>query len=360
MAAKAEGVYYPPQGRAVHVMTNQDAGNAVTVFDRAADGTLTETGTVPTGGLGAGGTSPADPLTSQGALILGKDGRFLFAVDAGSNEVSVLAVDGTGLTPVDRVSSGGVRPVSLTVHEHLLYVLNSTDETITGFTVDAHGKLSALAGSTQQLIGGDSPADPAQVGFTPDGSCLVVTEKGTDVIDVFPVDEEGRACPPVLNESSGPVPFGFTFAGVDLLIVSEASGATSSYRVAKDGTLEVVSGSVSTTQQASCWVVTNSTVDPRYAYTSNTGSGSVSGYRIGSDGALSLLDPDGRTAVTGDSSSSFPVDSTVSSDDQFLYVLTGGLSELTVSGFRIEPDGSLTAVPGAGGLPLGTQGIAAS
>ncbi|MGI9004054.1 MAG: lactonase family protein [Pseudonocardia sp.] len=357
MAAEAESMYYP-QGRAVYVMTNQDVGNAVTVFDRAADGTLTPAGTVPTGGLGAGGTSPADPLGSQGALILGKDGRFLFAVDAGSNEVSVLAVDGTGLTPVDRVSSGGVRPVSLTLHDHLLYVLNSTDETIAGFTVDADGKLSALAGSTQSLIGGDNPAAPAQVGFTPGGSHLVVTEKGTDVIDVFPVDEAGRACPPVRNDSSGPVPFGFTFAGADLLIVSEASGATSSYRVVKDGTLEVISGSVSSTQQATCWVVTNSTVDPRYAYTSNTGSGSISGYRIDPDGALSLLDPDGRTAVTGDSS--LPVDNTVSSDDQFLYVLTGGFSELTISGFRIESDGSLTAVPGAGGLPLGTQGIAAN
>ncbi|MGH4021800.1 MAG: lactonase family protein [Pseudonocardiaceae bacterium] len=339
-------------------MTNGDRGNAVAVFNRAPDGTLTAAGTCPTGGLGTGGAEiPVDPLGSQGALILSKDGRFLFAVNAGSDEVSVLAVEGEGLTLVDKVPSGGVRPVGLTVHGHLLYVLNSTDGTITGFTVDAQGKLSALAGSTQPLIGG-SGAVPGQVAFAPDGNLLVVTEKATDVIDVFVVDEHGCTGPPVRNNSNGATPFGFTFAGEDLLIVSEASGATSSYRVAPKGTLQVVSGSVSTTQIASCWVTTNSNADPRYAYVTNTGSGSISGYRIEDDGTLCLSDEDGRTGVTGDPS--FPIDITASGDGRFLHVLTGRPDDFTVVGFRIEPDGSLTSISGAGELPLGTQGIAAS
>lgn len=357
-AMATEAAYHKGGSGVVYAMTNGDTGNAVAVFNRGPDGALTAAGTCPTGGLGTGGAeTPVDPLGSQGALILSKDERFLFAVNAGSDEVSVLAVEGEGLTLVDKVPSGGVRPVSLTVHKHLLYVLSSTDGTITGFTVDAQGKLSALAGSTQPLIGG-SDAAPAQVAFTPDGNLLVVTEKATDVIDVFVVDEHGCAGPPVRNDSNGATPFGFMFAGEDILIVSEASGATSSYRVAPKGALQVVSGSVSTTQIASCWVAINSNAYPRYAYVSNTGSGSISGYRIEGDGTLCLLDEDGRTGVTG----GFPIDMTASGDGQFLYVLTGRgrPDDFTVSGFRIESDGSLTSISGAGELPLGAQGIAAS
>src|SRR5205085_5060050 len=120
----------------VYVMSNQDTGNSVTVFDRAADGGLTRMGTFPTGGLGAGNSidpgAQSDPLGSQGSLGISEDRRFLFAVDAGSNEVSVLAIEGKKLVSVDRVPSGGIRPVSVTVHKHLLYVVNSTDGTITG------------------------------------------------------------------------------------------------------------------------------------------------------------------------------------------------------------------------------------
>lgn len=106
---------------AVYVLTNQPT-NAVAVFDRAPDGTLTFVGTFATGGSGnpvaQPGDPPTDPLASQGALILSDNNQFLFAVNAGSNEISVLAIGKDALTLVDKVSSGGVRPISLTVHEN--------------------------------------------------------------------------------------------------------------------------------------------------------------------------------------------------------------------------------------------------
>jgi 6-phosphogluconolactonase len=355
---------------AVYVMTNQDTGNAVTVLERAADGGLTQIETFPTGGLGNGNATSAanalDPLTSQGSLILSDDHRFLFAVNAGSNEVSVLAIEGNKLIPVDRVPSEGTLPVSVTVHNNLLYVLNRIGSTITGFTVGTGGKLSALAGSTQSLIRGEN-GNPTQIRFTPAGTQLVVTELANNLIEVLTIDEYGRAGPPVANQSSGPGPFGFTFAK-DLLIVSEfTSNAASSYRVTKDSTLQVVSGSVPTTEQGACWVVTNSTTDPRYAYVSNVDSGSISGYRIDGTGVLSLLDPDGQAGVTVDSRGA--IDSAVSGDGRFLYVLTGGFSlasempdvsaEMSITSFRIEADGSLTTIPGPDEFPPGTQGIAA-
>src|SRR5215212_6128496 len=131
---------------AVYVLTNQATNNAVAAYSRAADGTLTLAGMFPTGGGGDPvadpGDPPTDPLASHGALILSGNNQLLFAVNAGSNEISVLAVGQKGLTLVDKVSSGGVRPISLTLNGNFLYVLNEKGTpNITGFTVGNKGKL---------------------------------------------------------------------------------------------------------------------------------------------------------------------------------------------------------------------------
>jgi 6-phosphogluconolactonase len=345
---------------AVYVMTNQVA-NAVAVFKRAPDGTLTPAGMFSTGGSGnpvaQPGDPPTDPLASQGSLILSEDNDFLFAVNAGSNEISVLAIGKDGLTLVDKVASGGIRPISLTVHENLLYVLNEGGTpNITGFTVSDEGELSPLAGSTRPLAGG-SAADPAQVNFSPDGELLTVTEKATNLIDTYTVGADGLATGPTANPSNGMTPFGFSFDNREHLIVSEAfggapnQGAVSSYSVSASGTLSVVSGSVPDFQTAACWIViTNS---GRYAYTTNTGSGSVSSYRLGSGGTLSLLDS--VAASTG--SSSAPIDMALNNSSRYLYVHAAGLQ--AVAAFRVETDGSLTPISVTGGLPFGAQGIAA-
>ncbi|MGH8895574.1 MAG: lactonase family protein [Egibacteraceae bacterium] len=341
---------------AVYALTNQATGNAVTAFNRAADGTLTMAGTFLTGGFGNGRAGLVDPLGSQDSLILSADNRFLFAVNALSDEISVLAVEQDRLTLVDVVASGGRQPISLALHSNLLYVLNSGAGTITGFTLDTDGKLTPLSGSTQTLSGGISGAS-AQVGFTPDGNLLVVTEKVAATIATFAVDEGGLAGPPMPNPSNGESPFGFVIARNDLLIVSEAmlstpAGATSSYRINGSGKLDVISESVSTNQIGACWAVVNDKANPSYAYVSNSGSAAICGYAIGDDGTLSLLDADGRTATTG----AFPVDIAVAAG-QFLYTLVEGPG--TVEGFRIESDGSLAPVGVVGGLPGGSEGLTA-
>src|SRR6266571_5582596 len=102
---------------AVYTLMNLTSGNAVAVFDRAADGTLTAAGTIATGGTGTGGG-----LGSQGAVALSDDGRRLFALNAGSNDVSVFSVGPTGLSLASQTASGGTLPISLTVHGNVLYV----------------------------------------------------------------------------------------------------------------------------------------------------------------------------------------------------------------------------------------------
>src|SRR5947208_9103939 len=212
---------------AVYVLTNQ-VQNAVAVFSRTTDGHLTAAGQFPTGGAGdpvaIPPDPPVDPLASQGALVFGPGNQFLFAVNAGSNEVSVFRVGRSRLDLLDVVDSGGVRPISLTVYENLLYVLNEGGTpNITGFTVGEDGTPTPLAGSTQPLIGGTGD-DPAEVSFNTDGTLLIVTEKLGNRLDTYIVDQNGLPSAPIANASSGMTPFGFNFNNDDFLVVSEAFG----------------------------------------------------------------------------------------------------------------------------------------
>ncbi len=329
--------------RAVYTLTNQVAGNAVAVFNRAADGTLSAAGTVATGGTGTGAG-----LGSQGAVALSDDGRWLFAVNAGSNDVSVLRVRRSGLSLASRTPSSGTLPISLTVRENVLYVLNAGGAgNITGFTVGESGELDAIAGSTRSLSG--SGVGPAQVSFSPDGRSLLVTEKNTKLIDVYSVGRDGVAGARASVTSAGMTPFGFAFGRHDELFVSEASGSASSYELGRRGGLTVVSSAVLTHQGAPCWLVV--TGDGGFAYTANAQGGSISGFAIARGGSISLLDADGATALVGPGAT----DLALSGGSPYLYDLVRS----NVLAFRIQADGQLAPLGQAGGLPAGAVGLAA-
>jgi len=338
---------------AVYTLSNSAAGNAVLAFNRAPDGTLTAAGAYPTGGLGTGGE-----LGSQGALVLSQDGRFLLAVNAGSDDVSVMRVQPSSLELVATVPSGGDQPTSVTVHQQLVYVLNAGGAgSVTGFRLGRGGALSPIAGSTRPLS--TAAAAPAQVEFSPNGRVLVVTERATNVISTYLVGSDGLVAGPHVNPSAGATPFGFAFDNAGRLLVSEAFGgaadasASSSYALHDDGTLTLLSGSVPTTETAACWlVVTNS---GRFAYVTNTGSGSVSGYGIETDGRLTLLDADGRTGETG--AGSAPIDAAFDVASRFLYTLNVGNG--SISAFAVRADGALGTLAGVAGLPAGAVGLAA-
>jgi 6-phosphogluconolactonase len=339
-------------GGAVYVMTNAPT-NAVLAYDRRSDGTLSEPESFATGGEGTGAG-----LGSQGALVLTDDGRWLLAVNAASDELSVFLVTSKGLYLTDRMATGGDMPISVTEHRGVVYVLNAGGEGgIAGFRLFPWGKLWPIHGSKQPLSGPGS--GPAQVEFTPGGDFLVVTEKATNSILTYAVNWRGAASGPRVQSSAGQTPFGFAFAGRDLLIVSEAFGgatdasATSSYDLARHGSLRTISASAGTTETAACWTVVSK--NGKFAYVTNTGSGTVTGYEIGRHGRLTLLDADGVTGVTGAGSS--PSDVDFSANGRFLYVLNGGNG--TISGFAWTSDGGLEPVGGAAGLPAGTVGMAA-
>lgn len=337
---------------AVYTMSNAASGNEVLIYERRKTGALKSAGAVATGGLGTGGG-----LGNQGGLILDPANRWLFAVNAASDDVSVFAVEEDGLSLVDVEFSNGVRPVSLTVHDDLLYVLNAGSDEITGFRVGADGSLAPLPGSTRPLSGAST--GPAQVQFNTDGNVLVVTEKATNRIVTFTVDADGYASGPMVHDSVGATPFGFAFGKRDILLVSEAAGgaedasSVSSYRVSGDGGLDVIEGGVATTETAACWVVVSS--DGRFAYTTNTGSGSLSGYRVGFGGELSLLRRNGVSGRTGRDSG--PIDMALSNDARNLYTLNAG--NHSISAFRLGARGQLERLRSQKGLPPGANGLAA-
>jgi 6-phosphogluconolactonase (cycloisomerase 2 family) len=337
---------------AAYVMTNAASGNAILVFNRSANGALSPAGSYSTGGLGLGAG-----LGSQGALVLSQNQRWLFAVNAGSNEISVFAVAANGLRLIDTVASGGERPISLTTHGDLLYVLHDGGAgNITGFAVSNRGPLSPLAGSTRPLSNGGVGASPdaAQVSFSPNGRSLVVTEKSTNLILTYAIGQDGLASAPTAHPSAGATPFGFAFSNQRTVIVSEAFGgapdasAASSYNL-HGSSLQLVTASAPTHQTAACWVaVTN---DGKYAYTTNTGSGSVSSYAVSPAGQLTLLDS--QAGLTGAGTS--PIDADFNQDGQFLYVVTGGTPQ--VAFFHAQSDGELTSL-GSVALPAGALGLA--
>jgi 6-phosphogluconolactonase len=352
-AVFAEGTQDEEAVGAVYTMTNDNTGNQVVIFNRGEDGTLTRGASISTGGLGSGGAGVLDPLGSQGSITLSSDARWLLAVNAGSNEISVFRVLPNGLLLVDKVGSGGVFPVSVTVSQDRVYVLNAREGShspnITGFTLSHTGELTPLADSTRPVSGGPLAAF-AQVGFDPEGETLVVTDKGDKTILVYAVGDDGRpAASPVVSASNGFTPFGLIFdERGHLLVVEAGTNAVSSYAISRDGTLEVISPSVANGQKAACWIVGN---ERGNVFTANPGSATISSYKedVG-NGTLTLV-----AGAAGPGLS--PLDLSIAKG-RFLYAVdpkAGG-----IDAFRIEEDGSLASLGTvAGGLSLFSQGIAA-
>ena len=333
-------------GGFVYTETNAAAANTVLGYARAWDGSLTAIGSFATGGLGSGGG-----LGSQGALTLAGNGRWLLAVNAGSNDVSLFRVRDDGrLVLTDRTDAGGTDPISVTAHDGTAYVLDAGGAgNIAGFRL-GDGTLRQIGGSWQPLSG--SGTNPAEVAFSTDGRFLVVTERATSLIDTYGVSDGGRAGAPATTASSGPVPYGFAFDRHDHPIVSEAINSTlSSYWLGAGGAT-VISASVPTGGIAACWVAVSP--DGRWAFDSNAHGGTISSFAVAHDGTINLSES--VAASTG--SGSAPLDLGVTSDGRFLYVVEAGAHAL--GGYAIGAGGTLVAVPGAPAIPAGTSGIAVS
>ena len=356
VASTGAGTDLSRAGGAVFVQTDNGSGNAVVAYQRAANGALTQAGVYPTGGLGGQLTgSVVDHLASQNSLVLDQATNTLYAVNAGSDTVSVFAVRGDRLQLIQTVGSGGTYPVSIAVRGNLVYVLNGLDGgSIQGF-VSLGGRLLPVKAWNRQL--GLDPAatpqftnTPGDIGFTGDGSQLVVTTKANgDDIDVFHIGWTGApSASPTVNAEPGAVPFAFVTQGSNRIALAEAgANAVATFTVNPNGTV-TQSASAATGQAATCWIAS---AGDGLLYASNAGSGSLSGYQEGPSGSLKAL---GNTATDAGT-----VDAAGTPDGRFLYAQTGAngiVDEYAVGhGGGLTEIGSVT-VPGA----VGGEGIVAS
>lgn len=341
-------------GQVVFAQNNATTGNQVIVYDRADDGQLTRIAIYDTGGLGGAlNGSMVDHLASQGSLTYDSHHQLLYAVNAGSNTVSVFAVYGDLLHLRQVVTSGGTFPVSIAVHDDVVYVLNALNGgQVQGYTVEG-GRLCPHRAWNRPL-GLDPNATPqftntpGQIGFADWGRELVVTTKANgNNIDVFALDEFGApALTPVVTNLPNAVPFAFATDNDTLYLTEAGPNAVASFTVNHDGTLTPLH-IAQTGQSATCWI----TAVGDLLYVSNAGSATVSIYRAGGDGSLQ---PVGTTMTDPGT-----VDSAASRDGRYLYVQTGGAGILDA--FGINPDGTLTQidselVPNA----VGGEGLVAS
>lgn len=323
---------------AVFVMNNSARRNEIISFSRFADGSLHKAGTFATGGRGSGGVT--DPLESQGSLTLSQDRSLLFAVNAGSGEISVFRVHGSSLQLVDRETTEGSEPNAVAQYGNLVYVLNvGGSSNVVGFTLYGGGQLRPIRNSIRFLTTNNSEA--ASLAFSPDGRFLLVSERATNNVDVFPVRRDGTLGSAVINSDIEPGTFALTFARNGAVLISETGPAggsnastVSSYAVLANGTISPITAGVATLGDANCWNAV--TPNGRWAYVSNAGSSTIAGFSIGNGGALTAI---GATVVGVNPAGSGNLDIAVSSDSKFLYSLNSGSG--TIGTFAIQDDGSL-------------------
>lgn len=354
----------------VYVMDNNPDGNRIVFYGRFSNGRLSNFGSVGTGGLGAGDNAPADPLGGQESIVLSESGRFLYSVNAGSDDISVFFLTRTGRPVlIQRVSSNGDFPVSLTINEGLLYVLNSgSDGSIAGYDVARNGRLTPIEGSVRSLgtgqvgppIGGERNIAPGDIAFDTINRRLVIpfgggTELGEGRVLSFTIDDNNLPSETFIETvAQGRLPFSVDFTSNGVALIADAlgpvagdpasgsiGGGLSSFDFT-DGANLIPIDTIANGQIETCWVRVSN--DGNFVFTSSTGAGAISSYSISRNGQISLLDPIAAGGIVS------PIDFDLTDDDRFLYVTTGAGG---VRGFAVNSrTGALSDIGLFSGLPV--------
>jgi 6-phosphogluconolactonase len=351
-SASASTVTSPVVGY-TYVDGNTAPANTIDGFARHADGSLTPLAGSP---FTAGGAGLGSGLASQGAIQATSDGRYLLAVDAGSNQVSVLRITANGVPVLvgQPVSSGGITPVSVAASPFgLVYVANQGNggSGYSGFRLHRDGRLTPIAGSTVTVPDGSGVGD---VFFNAFGNHLIGTRTGTSLIDSFVVLPGGRLLAahgsPFTGQGLGQLGAEFSPTNPSQLFVSNAHngtglGTVSAYQDGFLGQLTSIGSSpFADGQTAPCWVEISH--DGKYLFTVNTGSANISSYAINRNGSLVLI---GSFAIKGGGAD---IDARLSPDGKYLLVDGSGMHFVSV--FAVN-GGNLTEVPSSPTpLPAGT------
>ena len=297
-----------PPGPAVTTVytesNNPTAGhNAVLAFRQNPNGSLSQIGSFNTGGTGQLNLPKViGPDDSSQEVVATPNGRFLFAVNQGSNSISSFRIDADGsLDLIGTFDSGGVQPDSIGIAGDKLYVSNRGDSAvghpgtvapnITSFRIRQDGSLTPISGSTVTF---SVDTSPSQNLISPNGRLLFA--------DIFAVPgstaAQGNTLAPFQIEADGGLdlaPGGNvgTTANPPLLLGAAFNpdqriiyvGLTAVNEVAvftydKSGQLTFV-GDSPVQGAGPCWAAVSA--DGRFLYTGDTGTDSI--------GVFSLADP---------------------------------------------------------------------
>jgi 6-phosphogluconolactonase len=371
-AQKSQGKAKPKVTGAVYTETNSTTRNAVIAFAQYSDGSLKQAQVIATGGKGGNQaqpeTGPCLPppagqgncpnLDTQGEIETGNGGKLVFAVNAGSNSVTSFQVTPAGLVRADVVKSGGVFPLSLTTHGHLLYVLNTNSASIAGFTFNNAGHLTPIKGSVKKLAPNVFPGLSRQVQFDNSGKWLVATKFGNPFapggpnpkasIDVFKINAAGVPGAPITSDATVPLPFSINFDSGNRMLLTEvgnpaAAGFVDSFRLLPNGHLVPIQGPISSAGDAPCWgVITHK----GFWYVVNADALGPNGATVAifkdSGGHLTFQ---GTTPQIGET---LKTDETLSTDQKYLYVLAPTSNRQAggshIDEYQILPNGGLKLI----------------
>jgi 6-phosphogluconolactonase (cycloisomerase 2 family) len=405
-----------PQPGHLYMQTNEPR-NFVVHYVRNADGTLTESDRILTGGAGSGTYKPISgqesaPNAFEGAasVLLSADRRLLFATNGGDNSVSSFAVADDGhLTLLDHQPtgnpvegrSGTAKSLAYSPSNGTLFVLHSFGpDHVRLLSVDDAGKLSSrperytvnthdkpdristmatLSPDEKFLLVGTTFDEPPTA--NPDGSPILWVHRsgGTpkliasnapdpDGLAVFRLDGDGCLGPATFHDAHGGSPFyiAFLHERPNAFVVGQAVGdGVVLGTIDDDGTVEigdVVKIDTSAGQPSElCWL--SVAPDDRAVYATNFGYSHISSFHIHSDGLAIAKDPacprvpgDGSFRALNGTVSSGPSDNWVSPDGAYLYQIYGNASKLV--GYATQADGSLSEI-GSVEIPYNSpQGLA--
>ena len=243
--------------------------------------------------------SPISAGSAIEALALHPSGKYLYAANSGSNNISLYTISSTGaLTEVTPRTNAGTSPTLLAIDSagSFLYVVNSGSFDISVFSIDSStGQLAPVA----QPSGPTTPIglQAMNLALTPSGNFLYVTgEEGaqgtsTGVIWAFPVSQGIIGPVPVPNSpfltGNNPLGLAIDSTGSHLYTANKQDNSLSTFTINSDGSLAAVGSAIGESFAAPVALLIDKS--GKYLYVANQGSSNVAAYSIGSDGSLTLL-----------------------------------------------------------------------
>lgn len=387
------------------VVSNKANGNTIYQFTADKDGQYMTKGEYKTGGTGTGDleipalkkdpTHPLangdDPLISAYSISSSQDGQNIVVVNPGNATISLMKRDEAGkISAVNTAPATDLFPISVAVKGNHVAVASVGDSNM-------KGSIGLYKITDNMLIPLDNNrrdlnARPSTIRFSSNGKFVIVNELVTGKIKTFAMKDDQLSDAPISVIDSPKadgrfqaIPVGFELragANADILIMSEArfltpeyglregdgsvvqsplyswqTGSLSTYKLANDGTLSLISADVLTGNDieggelANCWVALSP--DGKTLWAANALSSSISSFDIAANGEATLKNV---TAYKDESEALFFGDINVSPDGKTLYQAIGNKGKVAI--FDIKANGDLELRQMVGNMPeLGTYGL---